>query len=73
MAVNGVSQSSDVLLQQSANTARESRTAETAPPVPPRPEREPAAEPVRAEAPKAPQPVVNTSGQTTGTRVNTTA
>lgn len=71
MAVNGVNSSSDVLLQQSANTVREARNAETAPP--PRAERPQAAEPPRVEAPEAPKPVLNTSGQTTGTRINTTA
>lgn len=75
MSVNGVSQRPDALLQQSALPGREARPADTAvrTEAPPRVERpEPAAtRPV--EAPEAPKPVVNTQGQTTGTRINTTA
>lgn len=75
MAVNGVSQRPDALLQQSALPGRETRAAETAPrsESPPPVEASRPAESRRVEAPEPPKPVVNTQGQTTGTRINTTA
>lgn len=73
MPVNGVSQRPDALLQQSALPTRDTRAAETAPRTAPPPERPQPAEARRVEAPEPPKPVVNTQGQTTGTRINTTA
>ena len=75
MEINGVSQRPDALLQQSALPGREVRSAETPPRPAPSPpvEASPKVEPKREEPPEPPKPVVNTSGQTTGTRVNTTA
>lgn len=74
MAVNGVSQRPDALLQQSALPGREPRAAETAPRAESPPvERSKPAESRRVETPEPPKPVVNTQGQTTGTRINTTA
>lgn len=74
MPVNGVSQRPDALLQQSALPGRDTRAAETAPRTEPPPvERSEPAETRRVEAPEPPKPVVNTQGQTTGTRINTTA
>lgn len=72
MAVNNVNPSSDALLQQSVSPRRETQATESAerPVAPPRTER---AEIRQPEADKEPRPVVNTQGQTTGTRINTTA
>lgn len=75
MTVNGVSPRPDALLQQSALPGREARAADTPPRAesPPPVEASKPAESRRVEAPEPPKPVVNTQGQTTGTRINTTA
>lgn len=72
MEVNGVNQSSAALLQQSVSTQRETQAAQSTP----KPERPEPPKPVEArqvEAVEQPKPVVNTQGQTTGTRISTTA
>ena len=74
MDVNRVGQRPDALLQDSASTRRETRATE-------RPESQERAAPreaKKAEPPKPPEPertkpVVNTQGQVTGTRINTSA
>ena len=73
MSVSGVSQRPDALLQESGSMRRETQATER----PVRQERvekeSKPAEPKKVEAPEAPKPVVNMQGQTTGTRVNTSA
>lgn len=78
MDVSRVGAKPDALLQQAALPGREAGAAERSAQAAPRTETTPPkpAEPrpaEQAEPPEPPRPVVNTQGQTTGTRINTTA
>ena len=79
MDVSRIGAKPDALLQQSALPTRETGAAERSAQAqrseapPPRPVESRRPEPQPVEAPEAPKPVVNTQGQTTGTRINTTA
>lgn len=75
MDVSRIGSKPDALLQQSALPGRETGAAERAAQAAPRSETPPPKQsgPRPVESPEPPKPVVNTQGQTTGTRINTTA
>lgn len=75
MDVSRIGSKPDALLQQSALPGREAGAAERAAQAAPRTEIPPPkpTESRPVESPEPPRPVVNTQGQTTGTRINTTA
>lgn len=70
MDVSRVSHKTDALLQESAPARRDTGAA-ARPEASERVERP--KEVKKAESPEPPKPVLNTQGQTTGTRINTSA